>query len=302
VAIFAWSDLHTDYAKSLERIAQLSEHDYRNDSILLAGDISHQPTTVETTLRLFTQRFRHVFFVPGNHDLWLYKNDYTDSLKKLDALRQVCEQCGVFTSPQQIADDAGLVQIVPLLSWYRRPEHGEDSLYISKVGEDPTLRMWMDNYRIRWPEPLQESVMADYFVQQNAQQLLSSPPQQDLPLISMSHFLPHRNLMFHGKPVDAITAPIPGDTYPAFNFSRVAGSGVILQQVDTLRPQVHVYGHQHRNRWRKIDGIWFISHCLGYPDEPRMGETGDRHLPAQVWPLPSKLEASTLNAPTLDAD
>ena len=286
MAIFAWSDLHTDYAKSLERIAQLSQQDYRDDSILLAGDISHQVSTVEATLRLFTRRFRNVFFVPGNHDLWLYKNDFADSLKKLDALRSACDECGVFMSPQQVADGEGAVQIVPMLSWYRRPEHGDDSLHISKVGEDPTLRMWMDNYRIHWPEPLHEGVMADYFVQQNTQQLLRSPLQQDLPVVSMSHFLPHRNLMFHDKPLTAITAPIPGDPYPAFNFSSVAGSTAILQQVQTLRPQVHVYGHQHRNRWRKVDGIWFVSHCLGYPEEPRMGETGDRHLPAKVWPLP----------------
>jgi len=290
VAIFAWSDLHTDYAKNLERIAQLSLQDYQNDSILLAGDVSHQVSTIEITLRLFTQRFRNVFFVPGNHDLWLYKNDYADSLKKLDALRSVCDQCGVSMSPQRIADGDGMVQIAPLLSWYRRPEHGNDSLYIPKVGEDPTLRMWMDNYRVRWPEPLHENVMADYFVRQNAQQLLQSSPQQDLPLISMSHFLPHRNLMFQDRPIDAITAPIPGDPYPAFNFSRVAGSTAILQQVATLRPQVHVYGHQHRNRWRKEEGIWFVSHCLGYPEEPRMTATGDRHLPARVWPLPETIE------------
>lgn len=288
MTVFAWSDLHTDYAQSLERIAQLSQHDYRNDSILLAGDISHQVSTVETTLRLFTARFRHVFFVPGNHDLWLYKKDYSDSLEKLEALRRMCEHSGVFMTPQRIADGDGIVQIVPLLSWYRRPEHGDDSLYIAKVGEDPTLRMWMDNYRISWPAPLDEGAMTDYFVRENAQQLANTSIDEDLPVISMSHFLPHRHLMFQDRPIDAITAPIPGDPYPAFNFSRVAGSTAILQQVTTLKPQVHVYGHQHRNRWRQVDDIWFVSHCLGYPEEPRMGPTGDRYLPVQIWPLPAE--------------
>jgi predicted phosphodiesterase len=289
VAIYAWSDLHTDYAKSLERIAQLSQYDYQQDSILLAGDVSHRIETVEATLRLFTHRFRHVFFVPGNHDLWLYKKDYPDSLKKLDALRDACDYCGVHMSPQRIADGDGMVQIVPLLSWYRRPEHGDDSLYIPKAGEDSSLRMWMDNYRIQWPEPLSESNIADYFAEHNARQLSRQAPQADLPLISMSHFLPHRHLMFHDRPVDAITAPIPGDPYPAFNFSRVAGTTAILSQLKSIGSRVHVYGHQHRNRWRKVDDIWFVSHCLGYPDEPRMGATGDRHLPARVWPLPPAL-------------
>lgn len=285
VAIFAWSDLHTDYAQSLERIAQLSQQDFRDDSILLAGDISHQIPIVERTLRLFTHRFRNVFFVPGNHDLWIYKQDYPDSLQKLDALKRVCDDCGVYMTPQKIRDEQRVVQVVPLLSWYRRPEHNTDSLYIPKVGEDPTLRMWMDNYRIHWPEPLHEAVMADYFTEQNAKHI-ESPYCSDTPVVSMSHFLPHAHLMFADAPVDAIVAPIPGDPYPAFNFSRVAGSTAILDQLGTLQPRVHVYGHQHRNRWRQIGDTWFVSHCLGYPQEPRMGATGDRYFPARVWPLP----------------
>lgn len=286
MAIFAWSDLHTDYALSLERIAALSQQDYRDSTILLAGDISHQLATIDKTFRLFTHRFRHVFFVPGNHDLWLYKKDFADSLQKLDALQNVCDNCGVYCAPATITDGSGPVQVMPLLSWYRRPEHGADSLYIPKVGDDPNLKMWMDNYRIHWPQPLSEDVIVDHFNARNSQAIDAFAHDPALPTISMSHFLPHGHLMFEGEPVSAITAPIPHDPYPAFNFSRVAGSTSLHSNITALQSNVHVYGHQHRNRWRKIDATWFVSHCLGYPQEPQFGSTGNRHLPAQVWPLP----------------
>ena len=43
------------------------------------------------------------------------------------------------------------VQIVPLLSWYEKPEESTDSLYVPQKGEDAALHMWADNRLIRWP-------------------------------------------------------------------------------------------------------------------------------------------------------
>jgi hypothetical protein len=52
-----------------------------------------------------------------------------------------------------------------------------------------------------------------------------------------------------------------------FNFSRVAGTWALDEQIRKLGSRVHVYGHQHRNRWRSIDGVLYVSHCLGYSEE-----------------------------------
>ena len=98
--------------------------------------------------------------------------------------------------------------------------------------------------------------------------------------MSYSHFLPRRDLMLR-TPEDRIAygAGQP-DRYPAFNFSRVAGSFGIDRQVRALGAQVHVYGHQHRNRDRVVDGVRYVSHCLGYPGE---GAAQDAARPRLVW-------------------
>ncbi len=70
---------------------------------------------------------RPVFFVPGNHDVWLptkaadankqlYHVDQggvSDSLEKLHELLQMCDELGVGTRPQY----SGGAIVVPMLSW-----------------------------------------------------------------------------------------------------------------------------------------------------------------------------------------
>ncbi|HET8707810.1 MAG TPA: hypothetical protein VFM46_16025, partial [Pseudomonadales bacterium] len=57
------------------------------------------------------------------------------------------------------------------------------------------------------------------------------------------------------------------DPTPGFNFSRVAGTWELDKQLRHLGSQIHVYGHQHRNRDLVIEEVRYISHCLGYPKE-----------------------------------
>jgi len=61
------------------------------------------------------------------------------------------------------------------------------------------------------------------------------------------------------------------DRSPEFNFSRVAGSELIEKQIRQVGSKLHVYGHQHINRDREIDGIRYAAHCLGYPNERKRG-------------------------------
>jgi len=58
------------------------------------------------------------------------------------------------------------------------------------------------------------------------------------------------------------------------------------EQIRKLGSRLHVYGHQHRNRRRLYDGVWYVSNCLGYPEERRGRVIQDPgEILQSVWPL-----------------
>src|SRR5205823_11412105 len=160
---------------------------------------------------------------------------------------------GVGTRPARIrrdAHDPG-VWIVPLFAWYVRPEEGDGSLFVPKPGEDATLRMWADTYLTRWPAATDGCTVAERFLTMNEPFVDMS---YDAPVISFSHFLPRRDLIFSTlEDRQAMGEPPPPD--PDFNFIRVAGCSGIDVQVRRLGARVHVYGNQHRSRSRSTDGV-----------------------------------------------
>ena len=276
--IFALSDVHVDSALNLAWVDSLSESDFQRDVLILAGDVSDRVERLERTLSDLRRRFASVFFVPGNHELWIRRaGPPRGSLDKFEQVLAICDRLDVRTQPGRIGDRKG-VWIVPLFSWYLKPEEGPDSLYTPKSGEDETLSMWSDDHFFRWPETARPA--AEFFLGVNERNISRT---YEAPLISFSHFLPRRELIF-GMPAPRRWGGSPGDPHPGFNFSRVAGCRGLDVQIRRLGSTLHVYGHQHRNRFREIDGVTYVSHCLGYPRERENGHIrGLDGGPRLVW-------------------
>lgn len=214
-------------------------------------------------------KFAQLFFVPGNHDLWLHNSDWADSLEKFQELTQWCQNSGIQMKPTKLGlSDKNPVWVVPLFSWYTDKSEGSDSLYLEKPGEAQDNRMWSDNYYVRWPNADNEFQPAVYFAEIN-----QSAVQQtyDAPVISFSHFLPRQEMMFGDSLKPNPEKVKKYDRNPKFNFSRVAGSTIIDQQIRQLGAKMHIYGHQHINRDRVLDRVRYIAHCLGYPNERERG-------------------------------
>jgi predicted MPP superfamily phosphohydrolase len=68
--VFVVSDLHTDYDENLKWVECLSTVNYKDDVLLVAGDVAETYNMFVVTMSLLRERFEHVFYVPGNHDLW----------------------------------------------------------------------------------------------------------------------------------------------------------------------------------------------------------------------------------------
>jgi len=281
--VFALSDVHADYSANMAWLQALSPTHYTDDALILAGDVSDNLETLQTALGAVRAKFAQVFFVPGNHELWVRRGECTDSLAKFWRVLELCAALGVRTSPGRIgiAGRDTSVWIVPLFSWYVRPEEGRGSLFVPKAGEEPTLEMWADTYFTRWPTLEPGVTVADMFLRMNEAHLQR---QYDAPVLSFSHFVPRTELIFGTAQERAAAGTQMRDAHPSFNFSRVAGCVGLETQIRRLGARLHVYGHQHRNRHRLLEDVLYISHCLGYPRERASGYIYDvGNGPKLIW-------------------
>ncbi|CAN5207825.1 metallophosphoesterase [soil metagenome] len=240
--VFALSDIHVDYDVNKRWIADLSAQDYRDDVLILAGDVSDSTTLLEWCLNTLANRFKQVLFVPGNHDLWVMRDDPSvNSLDKFMTVCNVAENCRV--SMQTFHH--GTLSIVPLHGWY-------DYSFGLPGRELPAG--WMDFRACRWPDAFSADDITAHFLAMNQTRLNL----QNETVISFSHFLPR---------IDVMPAFIPAEKkfiYP------VLGTDKLDAQIRKIESHIHVYGHSHVNRRVTIDGVSYINNAFGYPQETRI--------------------------------
>ncbi len=237
--VFALSDIHIDYDVNAKWIANLSVADYQDDVLVLAGDVTDNLSLLEWCLGTLAKRFKKVLFVPGNHELWVLREDRgKSSFQKFDDVCAVVESSG---ASMQAFRRPG-VSIIPLLSWYD---------YSFGQPSDDLKSTWMDYRACRWPAGYAEEDVAAHFAALNDGQV--SPVGDKI--ITYSHFLPR---------IDVMPAYIP---WAGRRLYSVLGSAQIDGQVRRLNADIHVYGHSHVNRHVKIDGVTYINNAFGYPSE-----------------------------------
>jgi hypothetical protein len=251
--VIAISDLHTDFSANLHIIEGLSKSDYRDDVLLVAGDIADRLETISHTLAVLRERFSKVFYVPGNHELWVRAETSDDSIEKFERIIELCDGLGVHTMPARAAK----LWIVPLFSWYEA-EFDSDG-----TGDESSLTAWADFHFCKWPESM--GPVCDYFMKLNKPRI----QRYDGEVISMSHFLPRRDLLpetdllrFKGLP-------------------QVAGCEQLETQIRELGSIAHVFGHSHINCDRVIDSVRYVQNALRYPAERKSRPFSLK----TVWPL-----------------
>jgi Icc-related predicted phosphoesterase len=236
--IFAISDLHSDFAENWALLRDISGREYTDDVLIVAGDIAHRIDKIESTLALLRPKFERVFYLPGNHELWV-KGEPVDSIQKFEEILKLCHRLDVLTSPARV----GAYWIVPLFSWY------DDSLDHDGSADASELNGWADFRFCRWPAEIGSVV--DYMLEKNSSRIR----QYDAPVISFSHFLPRRDLL-------------PGQDRLIFKgLPRVAGSTGLDEQIRALGSQIHVFGHSHINWDKVIDGVRYVQNAILYPRE-----------------------------------
>lgn len=238
--VFALSDVHVDYGANAQWIADLSREAFRDDILILAGDVSDDIRLLGQCLSSLAGRFRKLLFVPGNHDLWVARHDPgLTSLDKFDRVLRVAAECGAETAPHV---EDGLA-IVPLFSWYD---------YSFGVPGEALRGAWADYFACRWPDGMGATEVTAHFLARNPPRPLVAA---DATIITFSHFLPRGDLL----PVRVL--PNGVDLHPVLGTCRLDA------QLRAIGAAIHAYGHSHVDRRLEIGGITYVNSALGYPRE-----------------------------------
>lgn len=237
--VFALSDIHVDYDSNARWVENLSTADYRDDVLILAGDVSDRLSALGRCLRMFAKCFEQVLFVPGNHDLWVLRDaPGKTSLDKFRDVAAVAADAGVSMQPFR----RGALSIVPLFGWYD---------YSFGAPSDALRAAWMDFLACRWPGGFHEQEINRHFSALNQTRM----PEDAGRVVTFSHFVPR---------IDLLPSTLPAEHRMLFP---VLGSTQLDTQLRGLNSQMHVYGHSHINRRRVIDGVTYVNNAFGYPHE-----------------------------------
>lgn len=277
--VWAVSDVHTDAKENLEFILRMDSQAYAKDALIVAGDISDDLGVVRRTLRSLRSKFARVFFVPGNHDLWVTRqqsNDgCADSMQKLAALEKICAEEGVDTRPRRLpaASGSGVADlwILPVISWHT-PSFDDEPDIDTRWSGIPAADSLCSDYRLcKWPAPLDQHTdsvaahfdkMNDEWIQDLGESdysrlssMMSGCREPGDVVITFSHFLPRIELL-------------PEKRYLYFPIlAKFVGSPPLGRRIERLGPDVHVFGHTHFGWDQELDGVRYLSPPVGMPRE-----------------------------------
>jgi hypothetical protein len=236
--IFATSDLHTDFKDNWTELENLPNKLYQKDTLIVAGDIGHNIDLIKHTLEMLHSKFKFLFYVPGNHELWV-RGEKHHSIDKFFTIIELCKSIEVYTYPLEFEKFV----IVPLFSWY------EKEFDIDEKPDLDRLDSWSDFYFCKWPEDI--SSINNYFLHLNKDRIKHYSKE----VISFSHFLPRRELL-------------PSRYWLRFKaLPQVAGSVELDKQIRAVGSSTHVFGHSHMNWDVHIEGVRYIQNALSYPRE-----------------------------------
>ncbi|KAL4854508.1 hypothetical protein ACK3TF_004685 [Chlorella vulgaris] len=284
--VWAVSDIHTDYAQNLQWVEELvtgssggaAAEGFKQDALIVAGDVSDDLATLEKTLQLLADAFAHVFFVPGNHDLWVRRDERGkyDSLEKLRRVQALCARLGVLTEPACV----GGLWVFPLLSWYHASWDREPDV----AGAQPISKVMLDFHVCSWASAphlnAHDESLAAHFDALNEPAFSAALKQVEEaaasaggvrpPVLSFSHFLPRQELLPEKR---MLYMP---------NLAKAAGSDLLEARVRRLKPLAHVFGHTHFSWDMAVEGQRYVQWPRGYPSENRQRRNGG----AGWMPLP----------------
>jgi 3',5'-cyclic AMP phosphodiesterase CpdA len=269
--LLAISDLHVSHRENRELLTRLWPGS-PEDWLIVAGDVAERIADVAWALRLLTERFARVIWVPGNHELWTTRGDPVElrGEDRYRALVEVCRALGVVTPEDQYpvwAGPGGPVTVAPLFLLYDysfRPD--------GTTTKDEALALAYESGVVCTDEVLlsphpyvSRDAWCEARVKETEQRLAELDPRW--PVVLVNHY-------------PLVREPTRVLRYP--QFAQWCGTERTADWHRRFNAVVVVYGHLHIRRTTWHDGVRFMDVSVGYPRE-RAGISGSTGL-CQVLP------------------
>lgn len=252
--LLALSDLHLSHPGNREALESLPA--FRDDWLVLPGDVATGPKRLDWCFRRLTPKFRQVVWVPGNHELWTVP-DTAPSLRGValyERLVRIARAHGVLTpeDPYPVVElRDGPVLIAPLFLLYDysfRPRHVRRADVVRWARE--TGAVCADEVALH-PDPYPDRDSWCAVRCRDAAARLASCP-ADLPKVLVNHY-----------PLEEEHAVLP--RIP--RFTPWCGTRRTRGWHRRFNACAVVYGHLHIRGIRWLDGVPFQETSLGYPKQ-----------------------------------
>lgn len=283
--LYAIADLHLSYPLNTAELEKIAPHPH--DSLILAGDIGEKPEQLHLALRVCTERFKNVYWVPGNHDLYSIPSnaDTPEAQPKRGVAKyeQGCEiarQWGVATpedewplwSPGEGKKPVLLALMFTLYDYTFAPD-GHDTpekalAWAREVGTEATDELLLH------PEPYPtRAAWGKARLAYTKDRLRKAREQHpDVDLVMVNHWPLRR---------DVIYIPL------APRFEIWCGSRETEGWPEEFGAKVVVTGHLHVRRTDWIGDVRYEECSLGYPrqwEDARGAGKGVGELMREIWP------------------
>ena len=255
--LYAISDLHLMFQTNRQALEALPS--YKEDWLIVAGDIGETIELHRYALAHLIRRFAQVIWVPGNHDLWTLPSasrgeQYERGEAKYQKLVAICRDYGVLTPEDPYVVWSGentqavLVPLFLLYDYSFRPEEVSQEQALAWAEE--TNVICTDEVLLH-PDP--HPSRADWCrarcasTEKRLQEEIS-----DLPVVFINHF-PLRQALVRLKKIP--------------RFSLWCGTRQTEDWHTRFPTSVVVYGHVHMRATDYQDGVRFEEVSLGYPQQ-----------------------------------
>lgn len=278
--LYAISDLHLANRQNRTALKEMPFHP--DDGLIVAGDVGETEAHLVFALDVLAPRFRRIYWVPGNHDLWTLHQD-PHPLRgeaKYRRLVEICRHYGARTpeDPYELWPETyggRSYRVAPLFVLYdysfRPPEVAQEDA-VDWAAE--TGVMCSDEILLHPdPHPSRQAWCAERLAY-TERRLESAADDDGARLVVVNHF-PLREDLFRLRRIPRFT--IWCGTRATHDWHR------------RFPVAVAVYGHVHIKGTHFRDGVRFEEVSLGYPRDWRQ-ERGVASYLRQILPEPEKAE------------